>query len=264
MTAQRLQSCFYFGAVMHRRLRPVRHRFAYRVFSCLIDLDELPALGRTRLFGHNRFNLMSFHDRDHGPRDGSALRPWIEARLNEAGIDIAGGPVRLLCFPRVLGYVFNPLSVWFCHHADGTLRAILYEVANTFGERHCYLIPVRGEDAATVAQSCLKAFHVSPFIALSGHYRFQLRAPGERLAIAIREEDVGGPVMVAAQNGRRVAFRTGTVLQAFIRYPLMTLKVIAAIHLEAFRLWRKGAVFHRRPAAPPRPVTVIEAVEPRL
>jgi hypothetical protein len=252
MNRRALQSCFYFGAVMHRRLRPVRHRFAYRVFSCLIDLDELEVLGRLRFFGHNCFNLMSFHDRDHGPRDGSPLRPWIEARLAGAGIDIAGGPVRLLCFPRMLGYVFNPLSIWFCHHADGRLRAILYEVANTFGERHSYLILVRPTDADhTIAQSCTKAFHVSPFIALAGRYIFRLRAPDARLAISIREEDGEGPVMVAAQNGERRCFAPAMVLQAFFLYPLMTLKVIGAIHFEALRLWRKGARIHRRPK--PRP-----------
>jgi DUF1365 family protein len=257
MSRRTLQSCFYFGAVMHRRLRPVRHRFAYRVFSCLIDLDELEALGKLRFFGHNRFNLMSFHDRDHGPRDGGALKPWIEARLAGAGIDIAGGQVRLLCFPRVLGYVFNPLSIWFCFHANGRLRAVLYEVSNTFGERHSYLLVVpAAADGRTIAQSCAKAFHVSPFIPLTGRYAFRLRAPDARLAIAIREEDGDGPVMVAAQNGRRLPFTSATVLHAFLRYPLMTLKVIAAIHFEALRLWRKGARFYRRPAPPPHPVTV--------
>ena len=262
MSRRALQSCFYFGAVMHRRLRPVRHRFAYRVFSCLIDLDELEALGNLRFFGHNRFNLMSFHDRDHGPRDGSALRPWIEARLAGAGIDIAGGPVRLLCFPRMLGYVFNPLSIWFCHHADGRLRAILYEVSNTFGERHSYLILVPADAAGkTIAQSCAKAFHVSPFLGLAGRYVFRLRAPDDRLAIAIREEDSEGPVMAAVQNGRRMPFSPATVLTAFLRYPLMTLKVIGAIHFEALRLWRKGARFHKRPAPPSQPVSVIRPAD---
>ncbi|MEJ2120102.1 MAG: DUF1365 domain-containing protein [Alphaproteobacteria bacterium] len=265
MNRRALQSCFYFGAVMHRRLRPVRHRFAYRVFSCLIDLDELEALGRLRFFGHNRFNLMSFHDRDHGPRDGSPLRPWIEARLAGAGIDIAGGPVRLLCFPRVLGYVFNPLSIWFCYHADGRLRAILYEVSNTFGERHSYLILVRRVDAdKTIAQSCAKAFHVSPFLPLAGRYAFRLRAPDARLAIVIREEDGKGPVMVAAQNGRRRPFTPATVLHAFVRYPLMTLKVIAAIHFEALRLWRKGARIHRRPTPLAQPVSVIQPADTQV
>ena len=253
-----LRSCFYFGAVMHRRLRPMRHRFAYRVFSCLIDLDELDALGRLRGFGYNRFSLMGFHDRDHGPRDGSPLRPWIDARLAEAGIDLAGGAVRLLCFPRVLGYVFNPLSVWFCHHADGRLRAILYEVSNTFGERHGYLIRTPEVAAGeAVAQNCAKRFYVSPFIALDGGYLFRLRVPDTRLSLAIRHDDADGPVMTAAQTGQRKPFTAPNLLRAFCAYPLMTLKVIAAIHFEALKLWRKGARLHKRPRAPSTPITVV-------
>jgi len=236
----------------------MRHSFVYRVFSCLIDLDELETLKRVRGFAHNRFNLLSFHDRDHGPRDGRPLRPWIEARLAEAGIDLDGGSVRLLCFPRVLGYVFNPLSIWFCHHSDGSLRAVLYEVSNTFGERHGYLIRAdRTARGGAIAQNCAKSFHVSPFISLEGRYVFRLRVPGRRLAIAIRHEDAEGPVMAAAQTGRRRRFASPTLLLAFVCYPLMTLKVIAAIHFEALRLWRKGARIHKRPEAPVTPLTIV-------
>jgi DUF1365 family protein len=159
-------SGLYASRVMHQRFFPVGHRFTYGVWYLLADLDELPRLDRAIPgFAHNRTALVSVHDRDHGPRDGSPLRPWIEARLAEAGIDLQGGPVRLLCFPRVFGYVFNPLSVWFCHGPDGELRAILYEVSNTFGETHGYLVPVpAGDDRAVIRSGFDKELFVSPFI----------------------------------------------------------------------------------------------------
>lgn len=255
-----MQSALYFGEVMHKRLRPFVHRFVYRVFSLWVDLDELPELHRKlRLFGHNRFNLFSFHDRDHGARDGSTLRPWIEAQLARAGRDIAGGPVRLLCFPRVLGYVFDPLTIWFCHRPDGALDSILYEVRNTFGDKHGYLIPLGRPVAAgeTVRQACDKGFYVSPFIGPTAHYRFKLAEPGERLSVAILEDVPEGPQLVATQTGRRAELNDATLLRAFFGRPLLTLKVIGGIHWEALRLWLKGARFHRRTPPPAAPVTVL-------
>jgi uncharacterized protein len=255
-------SALYFGTVLHQRLRPVRHDLDYRVFTMLVDLDELPGLGaRLKLLSHNRFNLFSFHDRDHGARQNEPLKPQIEAKLGEAGIDLAGGRIRLLCFPRILGYVFNPLSVYFCHHRDGSLRAILYEVSNTFGEQHGYLIPVRGPDAV-VRQSCAKEFYVSPFMAMEGRYEFRLAAPAERLAVYIRQLDRDGPILHASLEGNRAPLDDATLARAFLRYPLMTLKVIAGIHWEALRLWRKGLRLVPRPAAPPRDaVTICTQVE---
>lgn len=258
-----LRSCLYLGQVMHKRLRPFVHRFTYRVVSFLVDLDELPALDRRLpLFAHNRFGLFSFHDRDHGPRDGSPLRPWIERQLAEAGIDIAGGPVRILCFPRLWGYVFNPLSVWFCSHPEQGLRAILYEVSNTFGETHGYLIPVAPgtEPGAPIHQACDKGFYVSPFIEMRSHYRFRLREPDERLSLLIRQRVPEGEILLASLNGRRRALSGGTLARAALAHPLMTLKVIVAIHWEALHLWRKGARFRRRPAAPSRPVTQVQHI----
>ena len=241
----------YLGRVMHARLRPFRHRFAYRVFTCLFDVDALPALGRRmRLFSHNRFNLFSFHDRDHGARDGSALRPWVEARLAEAGIELAGGAIRLLCFPRLLGYVFNPLSIFFCHAPDGRLAAIVYEVKNTFGDQHCYVLAVgAGDDGAPVVQRTDKIFYVSPFIEMDCTYRFRLNAPDERLAVLIRQTDPKGELLVATLTGTRRPLDDRQLLGAFLRHPLMTLKVIAAIHWEALRLWLKGARLVPRPDA---------------
>jgi len=200
------ESCLYFGRVKHKRLRPFRHRLDYRVFSIYLDLDELPALSRRlRLFSHNRWNLFGFFDRDHGPGDGTALRPWLEGHLAEAGIDLEGGAVRLLCFPCLLGYVFNPLTIWFCYHRSGRLVAMLYEVRNTFGEKHSYLIPVdpaRPADAA-IQQSCDKGFYVSPFIGMEATYHFRLAEPDERLAVLIRQRTPEGELLVASQTGRR-------------------------------------------------------------
>lgn len=249
-------ACLYVGRVMHLRLRPVRHRFAYRVFSLLLDLDRIDAaLGGLRWLSYNRFNLLSFHDRDHGPRDGRPLRPWAAAELARAGLDLGGGPIRLLCFPRVLGYVFNPLSVYFCHHADGRLGAVIHQVHNTFGEQHCYVLPVDPARApgTPVHQSCAKAFYVSPFIGMTACYRFRLHEPDARLSLSIREQVPEGELLVASLTGRRVALSDRALLRAFATHPLMTLKVIGAIHWEALRLWRKGVPCYRRPGASPGP-----------
>lgn len=252
-------SCLYLGAVMHKRLRPFAHGFRYRVFSLFVDLDELPALDRKlRLFSHNRRNLFAFYDRDHGPRDGTPLRPWIDAHLRRADLDPAGGRVRLLCFPRMLGYVFNPLSIWFCHHADGHLLAVLYEVRNTFGERHGYLIPAApSAPGAPLAQQADKAFYVSPFLGMEAGYRFRLKVPDARLAVAIRQSVPEGDQLVARQSGRRVALNDRALLFVFFAYPLMTMKVIAAIHWQALRLWWRGAKLQNRPTPPLYEVTLV-------
>ena len=258
------RSCLYFGRVMHKRLRPFRHRLDYRVFSLYLDLDELPSLSRRlRLFSHNRWNLFGFLDRDHGPRNGSALRPWIERCLGEAGIDLEGGAVRLLCFPRVLGYVFNPLTIWFCYHRSGCLAAVLYEVRNTFGEKHGYLIPVEPArmPGAPILQSCDKGFYVSPFIGMAATYHFRLAEPDARLAVLIRQWTPEGELLIAPQTGPRRPLNDSTLLQAFFAYPLMTLKVIGAIHWQALKLWRKGGKVVPRPPAPEHSVTQIRPTQ---
>jgi DUF1365 family protein len=246
MTAGQL----YFGAVMHRRLGPVRHRFRYRVFSVLLDLDRLEALDRgVRLFSHNRWNIVAFYDRDHGAGDGSPLRPWIERHIASAGLGHAlGGRIRLLCFPRLWGYVFNPLSVFFCEAPDGRLAAILYEVSNTFGQRHCYLQPVVSGPDGIAEHSTAKRFYVSPFIALDGVYRFRVKAPDDRVSVAIQQVAMDGQSLHAVLSGRAAPFDDRTILRAMLAYPLMTFKVIVAIHWEALRLWLKGAPYAPRPA----------------
>jgi DUF1365 family protein len=252
-------SGLYASRVMHQRFFPVGHRFTYGVWYLLADLDELPRLDRAIPgFAHNRAALVSVHDRDHGPRDGSPLRPWIEARLAEAGIDLQGGPIRLLCFPRVFGYVFNPLSVWFCHGPDGELRAILYEVSNTFGETHGYLVPVpAGDDRAVIRSGFDKELFVSPFIDMAASYDFRTRIPDERIAVLVRERAPGGQVLVATLTGRRRELTGRRLSWMLLRYPFVTLRVTLGIHLQALRLWLKGAPYRRRGTPPPHAVTVI-------
>ncbi|HSA82857.1 MAG TPA: DUF1365 domain-containing protein [Geminicoccaceae bacterium] len=237
-------SAIYLGQVMHRRLTPVRHRFIYRVFSLLLDLDRLAELDRSlRVLSVNRANLVSFFERDHGARDGSPLRPWIDTRLQERGLDPSGGRVFLLCFPRLLGYVFDPLSVYYCYGRSGRLDAIIYEVKNRCGEQHAYVLPVVrvAEPDGAVRQSCAKRFYVSPLIEMAARYRFKLAPPGERLTVVIQEEVEQSTSMVATLTGRRRPLTDGQLLRAVLRLPLMTLKVIVAIHYEALRLWLKGA-----------------------
>ena len=267
--ADAFASCLYVGAVMHRRAQP-HHRLRYRVFSLLIDLDELPTLDRRlRWFSHNRFNLLSFHDRDHGRRDGTPPRAWVDAALAANGIE-TGGRITLLCFPRLWGYVFNPLSIFFCHAPSGALRAVLYEVRNTFGDKHGYLIEVpprndaRRAPGAAIDQACAKGFYVSPFQPLAGEYRFRLKLPGERLAVQIRYLIDGAEALLATHTGRREALSDAALLRQVIRHPLMTVKVIASIHWEALFLWMKRARFHRRPEPPANDVTFIRAAGPDL
>ena len=254
-------SCLYLGTVMHRRVRPFVHGFRYRVYTLLVDLDELPDLDRDlRLFAHNRAGIFSFHDRDHGPRDGSPLRPWVEGQLAAAGMTFPVGRIELLCFPRVLGFVFNPLSVYFCHDVGGRLAAILYEVKNTFGQQHGYLLPVpAGEGDGWVRQAQDKHFYVSPFLPMQCRYAFRILPPGPRLAILIRqtaqEADGDQQVLVATLTGERRALADAMLARMALAVPLLTLKVVAAIHWQALHLWRKGARFHRRPDPPAQAVT---------
>lgn len=250
----------YLCRVFHARFRPFRHQFTYGVYSLLLDLDRLDRLPRP--LTHNRPGLLSFQDKDHGRRDGSPLRPWVEGLLAEQGVSLEGGPIRLFCFPRVLGYTFNPLSIYFCHGPDQALRAIVYEVKNTFGDQHCYVVPTPDGLSAKgeLLHGHAKEFHVSPFFAIDGSYRFRLSPPGDGIAIDIRYGDADGDLLVATQTGRRVALTTRNLLSAIARHPLVTLKVIAGIHWEALKLWRKGARFHRRPDPPVRRVPLAETM----
>lgn len=252
-------SALYRGEVMHRRLRPKAHRLKYRVFWLLLDLAEIDGLDkRLRLFSRNRFNLLSFHDRDYGDGSGAPLRPQIEAWLSRVGVFIGEGPIRLLTMPRVLGYVFNPISLYYCHHADGRLAAMVYEVTSTFGVRHAYVIPVPVEDQAAglIRQGAAKALYVSPFMGMEMDYEFQGHAPGERLDLTINGRDAEGLLIAAAMTAEQRPFEDRDLMSAAVGLPLMTLKVVAAIHWEALKLWIKGVRLTRQPAPAPEPVTL--------
>ncbi len=249
-------SALYRGTVRHTRLRPFHHDFEYRVFYGLFDLDELDDIDNDlRFFSVGRFNLFGFDRADHGPADGSALRPWVERVLAAAGVDLEGGRIRLLAFPRILGYVFNPLSVWYCHGPGGELRAVLHEVRNTFGDRHTYVVPV-GDGAMTHRFD--KELHVSPFNDMDETYRFTITEPGDRLAVAIEQADVAGDTFFrAGLRLSRLPLTDRNLATLFLTHPLLTLKVIGGIHWQALRLWLKGAKYHHRPAPPADSISVV-------
>lgn len=240
------KSCFYEGRVMHQRFLPKSHRFTYRIFSLFINLDELDE--KRRFFSRNRFNILSFFDKDHGARDGSDVKNWAITQFTQAKTGWDGGPIYLLCFPRLWGYVFNPLAIYYAFNTDGRLNAILYQVSNTFGESHVYLLPAN-QVGEKVKNGCAKDFHVSPFLAMDYHYDFTLNVPGEHLSVCIDEWGEDGRTLVATQHGERRAITPWQSLKLITKYPLMTLKVMAAIHFEALRLWRKGVKFHKHPQA---------------
>ena len=247
-------AALYFGDVMHARLKPFGHRFSYRVMSLLIDLDRLDAADRlSALFGVNRAALYSFHEKDHGQRDGSSLRAFAERAAAARGVDLAGGRIRLLCYPRLLGYAFNPLAVYFCHNAGGDLVLMIYEVRNRLGEMHHYVLPVADDERRTplIRQQQDKLFYVSPFIADAMRYHFRISPPSETVRIRILETDREGPLLAATFNGKRRALTGRALLRASVLLPLVTFKIIGAIHWQALRLWIKGAKIVPRPQLGP-------------
>jgi uncharacterized protein len=252
-----VSSCLYVGEVLHARRTAPLYRFRYRLFDLALDVDKRAAdLSQLRWLSHNRFNLFSFHDRDHGPRDGTDLGTWMRGVLGGVGIDLDGGTITLFSMPRVLGYGFNPLSVWYCQHADGGLRAALCEVRNTFGEYHGYLIHADGQPLPdTVRSTKQKCFHVSPFFPVAGSYRFRLQRPGERTMSVIHYSRDGVSQMVALQQGERRALSDALLLRLAWQQPLQSFKVMAAIHWQALKIWLRGGQFHRQPAPPEQEIT---------
>jgi len=242
---------------MHQRLFPVRYRFRYQGFSLLVDIDQLERLQQSlRWFSLNRFNLFSLHTRDHGHRDGSPWRPWIEARLAEQDIDLAGGRIRLLAVPRVLGYSFNPLSIWYCEDHDGLHRAVLLEVRNTFGEHHHYLLHANGAPLSwPLRASKPKIFHVSPFIGMAARYDFFLHPPGATLRIAIREYQDDALMLIASQTGHARPCTNASLLKLFLMQPWVALKTIILIHWQALWIWARGATYQPKPKPPTREVS---------
>jgi uncharacterized protein len=247
-------AALYDGQVMHARMKPKAHRFTYRVYSLVIDIGNLgQAADLSRFFSVGRFNLLSFHEGDHGPGDGSALLPYARRLLQEAGLTPEPARILLLCYPRVLGYTFNPIAVYFAYGADGQLIGMIYEVRNTFGEMHTYVAPVTdGElSEAGLRQQRSKLFYVSPFMDLAMTYRFRVRPPSGDIALRILETDDTGPILSASFIGCHTSLTNRAVLAAFFRIPFMTLKVVGGIHWEAMKLWFKGIRFVSRPPAPP-------------
>lgn len=249
-------SALYVGRVMHQRARTFRHRLDYRVWMLLLDLDTVEAtLARLKLLSRGRFGLIGWRAADHGDRSGRPLRTQIEGRLAEAGIDIAGGPIRLLTMPRILGYGFNPISVWFCHRPDGQIAALLYEVTNTFNERHTYLVATP-EGGDTITQTAPKRFFVSPFMDMDLTYDFSVRPPGEDVSVTVAVRRGDNPILTARFAGGRRPLTDGQLLRAFLTHPLLTWKVTAGIHWEAIKVMIKGARYRHRPPPPRQPMTV--------
>ncbi|MBC3812593.1 DUF1365 domain-containing protein [Undibacterium aquatile] len=252
------------GEVMHKRLRPAKNAFRYGVFFIRVPVRVLTSQTlpvHARFFSHNRFNLLSFFDKDHGDAQ-QPLSNWLDAILHEHGINDADGEIWLQCFPRVLGYVFNPVSFWFCHRRNGSLRAIVCEVRNTFGEKHIYLL----EQGDTLLNGqelhAKKIFHVSPFCAVEGNYRFRFLQTQQhdaqhniRHIARIDYDDRQGPVLITSVSGEEQAMTDQQIVKVMLRYPLMTFGVVARIHLQALRLWLKRVPFFSKPTPPSQEVS---------
>lgn len=254
------RSGLYRGQVIHARLRPRRHNLRYRVFSLLIDLDEAEALSeRSAIFGFNRWAPISIWEKDLGDGRGHGLRNWVEGVLAQADLAIAHPRIDILCYPRLFGFVFNPLTVYYCSDAAGAVRALIYEVSNTFGERWIYVLRT-SEATGPFRHDCAKQFYVSPFMPMNCHYHFHVVEPGDHVMVRIDETDGEGLLLRAVFAGERHEFTDRELRSALFRYPLMTLKVVGAIHWEALRLLlKKVPVFRHEPAANRLSVTIVGA-----
>ena len=242
-----INSNIYNGTVIHKRFKPKEHFFKYSVFSLLIDLSELDYLDKqVRFFSYNKINLISFYDKDHGNRDGTSIIDWVKKNLNQNSISSENIKVKLLCYPRILGYVFNPLSVFYVYNNQDKLIAILYEVKNTFGEQHTYIFKINNSDKL-LQHNCLKKFHVSPFIEMDCKYFFRTLTPDKKMSVVIDQYDNNDDkLLYASQDGYMADLKSSELLKSYIKHPLMTFKIIIAIHFEAFKLWSKGIKFVKK------------------
>ena len=239
-----MNSCIYNGEVTHTRFKPIRHFLKYKTFSLLIDLDEVNLLDKSiSIFSHNKFNIFSFYDKDHGDRDGGNLKDWIISNLKKFQIKENITKIKVLCYPRILGYVFNPLSVFYCYEKD-KLVAIFYEVKNTFNEQHTYIFKIKNNEE--IIQKCRKKFYVSPFMDMETYYNFKLLNPNDKLSVFIKQTDKDGTILTATQTGDKKEFSFKQLAINFLKYPLMTIKIIGSIHYEALLLWKKGAIYRKR------------------
>jgi len=239
-----MNSCIYNGVVTHTRFKPVKHFLKYKTFSFFIDLDEIDKLDKDNpIFSYNKFNIFSFYDKDHGDRNGKSLKTWVFSNLKRFDINENINKIKLLCYPRIFGYVFNPLSIFYCYE-NNLLKAIFYEVKNTFNEQHTYIFKVK--DNNMIDQKCKKKFYVSPFMDMDTYYNFKLLNPNENLSISIKQTDKEDIVLSAVQTGKRKEFTFKQLMLNFFKYPLMSFKIISAIHFEALLLWLKGAIYRKR------------------
>ena len=239
-----MNSCIYNGVVTHKRFKPVKHFLKYKTFSFFIDLDEIEKLDKNNIiFSFNRFNIFSFYNSDHGDRDGKSLKNWVMDNLIKFKISENINKIKLLCYPRIFGYVFNPLSIFYCYQ-DEKLKVIFYEVKNTFNEQHTYIFKVN--DSNIVTQKCKKKFYVSPFMNMDTYYNFRLLNPDDKLSVSIEQTDKKDTILNAVQTGERKDFNLKQLVVNFFKYPLMTIKIISAIHFEALLLWKKGAIYRKR------------------
>ena len=241
-----INSAIYNGQVIHKRFKPKVHYFRYNVFSLLIDLSELEAIDKEiSFFSLNKFNLISFFEKDHGERDGSSLINWVNKNLEKNNIPTQDIKIKILCYPRILGFVFNPLSVFYVYNLQNKLISILYEVKNTFGEQHTYIFKIT-KDENLVQNKCAKKFHVSPFIEMDCNYFFRLLKPGDKISVIIDQYDKEDKILFASQDGIRTDFNSKELIKSYLKHPLMTFKIIIAIHYEAFKLWIKGIKFIKK------------------
>ena len=241
-----ISSSIYNGNVIHKRFKPKKHFFKYKVFSLFLDLSELKELNNNiNFFSLNKFNLISFYEKDHGERDGSSLHDWVKNNLRSNSISTDNIKVKLLCYTRILGDVFNPLSIFFVYDNYENLISILYEVKNTFGEQHTYVFKIEGENKL-IQNNCSKKFHVSPFIEMDCNYFFRILNPGDKLSVIIDQYDQEGKILFASQDGVRSDLTNKNLMNSYLKHPLMTFKIISAIHFEAFKLWIKGIKFVKK------------------
>ena len=211
-----METCIYKGFITHKRFKPIKHFFMYKTFSVLFDLSELEELHKKIcIFSYNKFNLFSFYNKDHGDRNGNNLSDWVKSNLKKYDLNFKASKIKLLCFPRVFGYVFNPLSIFYCYEGN-KLKAILYEVKNTFNEQHTYVFTVQ-DNKKIISQHCEKKFYVSPFMDLSSKYFFKILDPNKKLSIIINQADNQGKLLYASQDGIRSELTSKNLIFSYFR-----------------------------------------------
>ena len=250
-----VSSSLYEGTVIHSRIKPKKHKLNYNVFCLFLDLDEIPFL-EDKIYGfkYNCFSLMSFMNKDYGPGEEKPLKPWIINILKVHGVE-NNGSIKILCYPRILGYVFNPICNYFCYNKDNKLAAIIHEVSNTFGEKHFYLCKI-DSNLKHIRHEVKKCFHVSPFITMDMNYNFHVEEPNKKVTVSINETDKDGTLLFASFSGIKKDLEKWSILRLFFSYPMMTLKVTMGIHWQALQIWLKGIPVVKKPPPPVKLVTL--------